>query len=130
AMSMEHGSGDSYRYFYESMLSHVVHWAQTTHRNGHAIIEESQARLRLALATVRHEVAKVLCGRAVWAAQFNIPNRSFFGPMSKVFSVESYVQSSIELADLAAPFSLFEGDQGAGHIEIGFRQSIGTTIYG
>jgi alkylation response protein AidB-like acyl-CoA dehydrogenase len=50
--------------------------------------------------------------------------------MSKVFSTEYYQRDSIDLMDLAAPESLLPGNEGLGHVEIGYRQSIGTTIYG
>jgi len=66
----------------------------------------------------------------LWASHYKVPGRSHFGPVSKLFATESYLQDSRDMMDLAAPWSLFEDRHGAGHIELGYRQSIGTTIYG
>ena len=72
----------------------------------------------------------MLCYRSLWASYHKVPNRSHFGPASKLFTTESYLQGAHALMDLAAPWSLFEDRHGAGHIELGYRQAIGTTIYG
>lgn len=130
AMEMEHGGADQYRLNYQSMLDNAVKWAQTSERNGQAIIEEPETRQRLAKAAVSHAVSKVLCYRSLWASYYKVPNRSHFGPVSKLFTTEAYLTDSIDLTDLAAPWSLFEDKHNAGHIELGYRQSIGTTIYG
>mgnify|MGYP003384968225 CR=1 FL=1 len=130
AMEMEHGGADQYRLNYQSMLTNAVKWAQTTQRNDQAIIEESNTRLRLAKVACHHAVSKVLCYRSLWASFYKVPGRSHFGPVSKLFTTEAYLADSIELTDLAAPWSLVEDRHGAGHIELGYRQSIGTTIYG
>jgi alkylation response protein AidB-like acyl-CoA dehydrogenase len=130
AMEMEHGGADQYRLNYQAMLDNTVAWAQTTERNGQAIIAEPNVRLRLAKVACHHGVAKVLCYRSLWASYYKVPGRSHFGPVSKLFTTESYLADAIELTDMAAPWSLFEDRHGAGHIELGYRQSIGTTIYG
>ena len=129
-MEMEHGGADQYRLNYQSMLDNAIAWARTTRRNGSTIIDEPATRLRLAPVAVKHAVAKVLCYRSLWASHYRVPGRSHFGPVSKLFATEAYLQDSRELMDLAAPWSLFEDRHGAGHIELGYRQSIGTTIYG
>ena len=129
-MEMEHGGADQYRLNYQSMLDNTIAWASTTHRNGSAIIEEPETRMRLAPVAVKHAVARVLCYRSLWASHYKVPGRSHFGPVSKLFATESYLQDSRDMMDLAAPWSLFEDRHGAGHIELGYRQSIGTTIYG
>jgi alkylation response protein AidB-like acyl-CoA dehydrogenase len=130
SMEMEHGGADQYRLNYQSMLDNAVSWAQATQRNGQAIIEEPATRLRLAKVAAQHAVSKVLCYRSLWASYYKVPGRSHFGPVSKLFTTEAYLADSIELTDLAAPWSLLEDRHGAGHIELGYRQSIGTTIYG
>lgn len=130
AMEMEHGGADQYRLNYQSMLDNAVKWAQTTERNGQPIIDEPATRLRLAKVAVNHAVSKVLCYRSLWASFYKVAGRSHFGPASKLFTTEAYLADSIDLTDLAAPWSLYEDRHGAGHIELGYRQSIGTTIYG
>jgi alkylation response protein AidB-like acyl-CoA dehydrogenase len=59
-----------------------------------------------------------------------VPGRATFGPMSKLFSTEQYQRDALDLMDLCAPESLMQSSQGLGHVEIGYRQSIGMTIYG
>lgn len=129
-MEMEHGGADQYRLNFQSMLDNAVLWAQQTERGGAPIINEAETRLRLARVATHHLVAKALCYRSLWASYYKVPGRSHFGPASKLFTTEAYLKCSIELMDLAAPWSLFEDRHGAGHIELGYRQSIGTTIYG
>ena len=129
-MEMEHGGADQYRLNYQSMLDNALAWARDTRRGGQPVIADSDARLRLARVAVKHEVARVLCYRSLWASHHRVPGRSHFGPVSKLFTTEAYLQDSRDLMNLAAPWSLFEDRHGAGHIELGYRQSIGTTIYG
>ena len=129
-MEMEHGGADQYRLNFESMLTQAINWAANTERNGQRIIDEEETRVALAKVAANHAVSRVLCYRSLWASYNKVPNRSHFGPCSKLYTTESYLKDSIALTDLAAPWSLFEDRHGAGHIELGYRQSIGTTIYG
>jgi alkylation response protein AidB-like acyl-CoA dehydrogenase len=130
AMEMEHGGADQYRLWYQTMFQNAVTWAHETRRNGRAVIEEPAIRMRLARVAAHHAIARILCYRSLWASYYKVANRSHFGPVSKLFTTECYQQDAVELMDLAAPYSLFEGEHGAGQIELGYRQSIGTTIYG
>jgi len=128
-MELEH-TGDHYRIGFSHMLKQAVAWAQSSFRNGQAAIERGDVRRRLAAVAVHTQVARALCYRAFWALENNIPNRVHMGPMSKVFSTEYYQRDAMDLMDLAAPESLVQGNLGLGHVEIGYRQAIGTTIYG
>lgn len=128
-LELEHG-GDQYRISFSSMLNHAVQWATTTMRDGVPLIENIDVRRRLARIAVHTTIAKVLCYRSIWATGAKIPNRAAFGPMSKLFSTERYQADAIDLMDLAAPATLFADKDGLGHVELGYRQSIGMTIYG
>ena len=59
-----------------------------------------------------------------------IPGRAAFGPMSKLFSTEFYQRDADDLMNLAAPDSLFVDRGELAQVELGYRQSIGMTIYG
>lgn len=59
-----------------------------------------------------------------------VPGRAAYGPMAKVFTTESYVRDAAELMDLCAPDSVFSENPEVGQIELGYRQSVGMTIYG
>jgi alkylation response protein AidB-like acyl-CoA dehydrogenase len=41
-----------------------------------------------------------------------------------------YQHDAVDLMDLCAPETLFPGNDAVGQVELGYRQSIGTTIYG
>jgi alkylation response protein AidB-like acyl-CoA dehydrogenase len=128
-LELEHG-GDQYRISYSNMYRHALHWAQTTLRDGRPVLEQQDARARLARVAVHTTIARDLCYRAIWAITEQVRGRASFGPMSKLFSTERYNADAADLMDLAAPWSLFSGKHGLGHVEIGYRQSIGMTIYG
>ena len=128
-LELEHG-GDQYRISFSSMVKHAVEWAKSTLRDGEPLIEHADARMRLARVAVHVAIAKDLCYRSIWATSNRVLGRAAFGPMSKLFSTEHYQTDAADLMDLAAPWSLFSGRDGLGHVEIGYRQSIGMTIYG
>lgn len=128
-LELEHG-GDQYRLSYRQMLRHAVAWAGRTRRDGQALIERADVRLRLAEVAMHTEVAELLCHRAIWGVHERVPGRAAWGPMSKVYSTEMYWRDANQLMDLAAPDSLFADGADTGVIELGYRQSIGMTIYG
>jgi alkylation response protein AidB-like acyl-CoA dehydrogenase len=128
-LELEHG-GDQYRISFANMYKHALAWAKTTQRDGKAVIETQDARRRLARVAVHTSLARDLCYRTVWAIRDQVPGRAAFGPMSKLFSTEQYQRDALDLMELCAPHSLLQSNHGLGHVEIGYRQSIGMTIYG
>lgn len=130
-LEIEHGSGDHYRQGHETMLKSAITWARDAQRDGKPLLSDSDAAARLARAAVHHEVSSLLCRRAIWAMAERITHR-YWGPMAKLFSTEYYHRDAEDLMDLAAPDTLFSERHGHGvaQIEIGYRQSVGTTIYG
>ncbi|MBG6287010.1 acyl-CoA dehydrogenase [Pseudomonas nitroreducens] len=128
-LELEH-SGDQYRISFSNMLRHALAFARGTLRNGQPLLAESQVRRCLARVAVHTTVAKDLCYRATWSVQAQAPNRAAYGPMSKLFSTEQYQRDSAELMEVLAPWSLFPSEHGVGLVELGYRQSIGMTIYG
>jgi alkylation response protein AidB-like acyl-CoA dehydrogenase len=128
-LELEHG-GDQYRISYANMYRHALQWALTTQRDGRPVLEQADVRARLARVAVHVAIARDLCYRAIWAVTEKVPGRAAFGPMSKLFSTERYQADAADLMDMAAPWSLFSGKDGLGQVEIGYRQSIGMTIYG
>ena len=54
----------------------------------------------------------------------------YFGPMSKYFATEVYMDDGADLLALAAPDSLFADTQALADIEARHRQAISQTIYG
>jgi 3-oxochol-4-en-24-oyl-CoA dehydrogenase len=128
-LELEHG-GDQYRLSYRQMLRRVLVWANRRKRAGRPMIDHADVRKRLAAVAVHTAVSEVLCHRTIWGVHERVPGRAAWGPMSKVFSTEMYWRDANELMDLAAPETLFEDAEDAGLVELGYRQSIGMTIYG
>ncbi|GLZ84460.1 acyl-CoA dehydrogenase [Metapseudomonas resinovorans] len=123
-LELEH-SGDQYRISFWNMYRHAVDWAREQGRLG-----EQDVRRRLAKVAVHTTIARDLCYRATWSVQAKAPNRAAYGPMSKLFSTEQYQRDAVDLMELCAPYSLLRDDHGVGLVELGYRQSIGMTIYG
>jgi alkylation response protein AidB-like acyl-CoA dehydrogenase len=128
-LEMEHAAGDEYRQGHVSTLEAAQTWALQAQRDGAPLLQDPDAAGRLARARVHLAVSTVLCMRAIWAMVEKIPNR-YWGPMAKLFATEMYHRDATDLMDLAAPESLLHGKHGLGRLELGYRQSIGTTIYG
>ena len=129
AMKLEH-SGEGYHVSQPALIHAAVIWARSAlDDSGRPRIDSADVRARIARAAVHNEVADLLCRRAVWAGVEGVESRAF-GPMSKLFTSETYLRDSADLLELAAPASLFEGQDAAGILEFKHRHSVGTTIYG
>jgi len=129
AMKYEH-SGEGYHISHPGLIDAAVAWAHdATDDSGRRKIDDPEVRDRIAAAAVRNEVADLLCRRAVWAGVEGIPGRAY-GPMSKLFTSETYMKDAADLLELAAPDSLLEGHDPLGVLEFKHRHAMGTTIYG
>ncbi len=129
AMKFEH-SGEGYHISQPRLVEAAVEWAlETAGPDGRPRMDDDDVKARVARAAIHNEVADLLCRRAVWAGVENLPGRAY-GPMSKLFTSETYVKDSADLLELAAPDSLLEGRDALGILEFKHRHSLGTTIYG
>ncbi|AKH68687.1 acyl-CoA dehydrogenase [Spongiibacter sp. IMCC21906] len=128
-LEMEHGSADQYRHGHVTAFHAAEKWALQNQRNGKPLLVDNQAAARLARSKVHLEVSTLLCYRAIWCMSEKIHNR-YWGPMAKLFATEYYQRDADDLMDLCAPYSVIQQRDGLGHLEVGYRQSIGTTIYG
>ncbi len=129
AMKFEH-SGEGYHVSQPALIDAAVAWARTAmDDDGRPRIESAEVRARIARAAIHNEIADLLCRRAVWAGVEGLESRAY-GPMSKLFTSETYLRDSADLLELAAPDSLFEGQDAPGILEFKHRHSIGPTIYG
>jgi alkylation response protein AidB-like acyl-CoA dehydrogenase len=111
------------------MLREAETYCRQSLRNGRPKIEESGVAARLAKVTADNLVTDMLYLRAMWASVEKKPNLGY-GPMSKLFSSERFRVDSAELLDLCAPESLLENDGPAAYINLSYRHSQGTTVYG
>jgi 3-oxochol-4-en-24-oyl-CoA dehydrogenase len=128
ALSQEQ-SGGYYHLYLRDMVSAAAEWARTHERHGRPAIEDSAVLARLARVHARANIAEALALKPLGmrlAGQQDLA----FGPAAKVFSTEAFITDSADLLDLTAPDSLIRGAKGVGGIEMGYRHSAATTIYG
>jgi alkylation response protein AidB-like acyl-CoA dehydrogenase len=128
ALLLEHG-GEGYHVSQLTMMRDAIHWALAPGADGEAPIAREPVRAKMAEVATHTEIADLLCRRASWAASEGVPGRAF-GPMSKLFSTDTYLRDSADLLELAAPDSLLIGTNPAGKIELAHRHALGPTIYG
>jgi 3-oxochol-4-en-24-oyl-CoA dehydrogenase len=126
-LELEHGGGFSKSQ--RAMLKAAVQVCNDVEWNGRRLIEETQAQVRLARVAANLMVSDMLTFRAVWASVEKKPNAGF-GPMAKMFSSEKFLADARDLLDLTAPYSLSKQDGPAGLLNLCYRHSQGTTIYG
>ena len=128
-LALEHG-GNQYRLNYQSMFTAAVSLAKRRHSSGGRLIDGERARRCLAAVATRVVLAECLCHKAIWAGGDRQNEAPAIGPMSKLFSTECYRQDAAALMALFAPLGPTSDDRDAEQIDLGYRQSIGMTIYG
>jgi alkylation response protein AidB-like acyl-CoA dehydrogenase len=126
-LELEHGGGFSKSQ--RAMLNAAVAVCGSIRFRGHRLIEETQAQVRLARVAANLWVSDMLTFRSVWASVEKKPNAGF-GPMAKMFSSERFLTDARDLLDLTAPYSLMKQDGPAGYLNLCYRHSQATTIYG
>ena len=128
ALTMEQGGG-YYHLSIREMVKAVAGWARGAERHGKPAIEDSNVLAKLGAAYARSRISETLSGRSLWTQLSKGADRAY-GPAAKVFSTEAYITDSTALIDVAAPNSLLRGKTGLGLVEMGYRHSTATTIYG
>jgi alkylation response protein AidB-like acyl-CoA dehydrogenase len=126
-LELEHGGGFSK--YQRVMLNAAVQVCRDIRHNGQPLIEETQAQVRLARSAANLMASDMLTFRSVWASVQKKPNAGF-GPMAKMFSSEKFLSDARDLLDLTAPCSLSKRKGPAGLLNLCYRHSQGTTIYG
>lgn len=128
ALSAEQSGGYYHRNLRE-MAAVVTDWARKTERDGRPLIEDPRTLARLARVHCNANIAEALSARVLGMRLAGEPDLAY-GPAAKVFSTEAFIADSADLLDLAAPQSLVRGREGLGLVEMGYRHSTATTIYG
>ncbi len=123
ALSQEQSGGYYYRNMRE-MAEAVEQWLRE--RDG---LDDDGALARLAQAYTYADIAEGLGHRSL-AAHLSGEADLAYGPAAKIFCSESFITVATDLIDLAAPDSLVRGKDGLGVVEMGYRHSTATTIYG
>ncbi|TVV76630.1 acyl-CoA dehydrogenase [Sphingomonas solaris] len=128
ALSMEQG-GSYYFHQLREMVDAVAEWARDEDRGGTLVIEHPGTLARLAKVHTHAAISEALSARALWTRLAGEPDLAY-GPASKVFTTEAFIVDSADLLDLSSPGSLVRGKNGLGVVEIGYRHSTATSIYG
>jgi 3-oxochol-4-en-24-oyl-CoA dehydrogenase len=128
SLSMEQG-GSHYHHQLHDMLDAVAEWARGQERGGKPLLEDPQVLARLARVYTNACIGEALAAKAGWTRLAGEPDQAF-GPASKIFSTQAFIDDSADLLDLAAPESLVRGRTGLGVVEKGYRHSTATSIYG
>ncbi len=128
ALSQEQSGGTYFRQLRQMAVA-VEEWLRGRERDGRPAIEDPLALAKLAKAYVYANISEVL-GHRVLATHLARDTDMAYGPAAKIFGTESFIAVASELMDLAAPDSLRRGKEGLGLVEMGYRHSAATTIYG
>ncbi len=129
ATSLEIEHGMSFVRHHEEMLDSAERFCRETARGGRPMIDDPSVQARLARVACNIAAAKLLHCRTLWTSAENKPNAAF-GPASKMFSSEVYKADAFELLNLTAPESLAFESAEAAFINLCFRHSQVSTIYG
>ena len=128
ALSMEQG-GSYYHYQMRDMLDAVVEWARGEERDGAPLLEHPSTLTRLARVYLQACVSEALAARAFWTRLAGETDYAY-GPASKVFSTQAFIDNAADLMDLAAPGTMVRSISGLGLVEKGYRHASATSIYG
>jgi len=128
ALSVEQG-GSHYHHQMRKMVDAVLEWAKDETRDGKPLIEHPGTLSRLAKVYTRAAISEALSARVLATRLAGEPDLAF-GPASKVFTTEAFIEDSADLLDLSSPASLMRGKDGLGVVEMGYRHSTATSIYG
>ncbi len=127
ALELEHGGGFTKSQI--AMTQSAEKLCREVKRGGRPLIEHTDAQVRLARTRIHAYISEVLGNRALWAGVNQLPNKAY-GPMVGMFSAEKFQSDARDLLDLTAPHSLSKREGPAGELNLAYRHSHGTTIYG
>jgi alkylation response protein AidB-like acyl-CoA dehydrogenase len=128
ALTMEQG-GSHYHHQMRKMVDAVLQWARNAERGGKPLLEHPSTLSRLAKVYTRAAISEALSARVLGMKLAGLPDVAY-GPASKVFTTEAFIADSADLLDLSSPASLVRGKDGLGVVEMGYRHSTATSIYG
>jgi alkylation response protein AidB-like acyl-CoA dehydrogenase len=129
AASLEIEHGVSFVRHHNELLRAAERFCRDTVRDGKPMIDDASVQQRLTKAAINVAAATLLHYRTLWVTAEKKPNPAY-GPSSKMFSSEVYKTDSVELLNLTAPESLAFASSDAAQINLCFRHSQVSTIYG
>ncbi|MET0252161.1 MAG: acyl-CoA dehydrogenase family protein, partial [Novosphingobium sp.] len=128
ALELEHGGGFA-NSMQETLEAAEELCGEIPAPGGGHLLDQPQARARLARARADVLVSELLEHRAAWASAEGKPNLAY-GPMAKMYSSEKFMEDARDLLDLTAPLSLTKREGAAALVNQSYRHAHGTRIYG
>ena len=129
ATALEIEQGMSFVRYHDELLAAAECFCRETRRNDRPMIEDASVQLRLTRVAINLAAAQMLHCRTLWNAAEGKANPAC-GPASKMFSSEVYKADAVDLLNLIAPESLAFASEAAAKINLYFRHSQVSTIYG
>jgi alkylation response protein AidB-like acyl-CoA dehydrogenase len=129
AGALEIEQGMTFARHHGELLRAAERFCRTLQRDGRLMIEDPTVQRRLAAVAANLCASQVLHCRTLWTAAERKPNLAY-GPSSKLFSSEAYKADAFDLLNLTAPESLAFASPEAAQINLCFRHSQVSTIYG
>src|SRR5262249_31208162 len=127
SLEIEHGV--SFVRHHNELLGAAERLCRNVCRGGKPMIDEAQVQQRLAKAAINVAAATMLHYRTLWVTAEKKLNLAY-GPSSKMFSSEVYKADALDLLNLTAPESLMFESAEAAQINLCYRHSQVSTIYG
>ena len=127
SLELEHAGG--FAKYQRKMLEAAETLCRDINLGGRPLIDDSNARCRLARTVAHIWISDLFTFHANWAIAEKKPNHAF-GPKAKMFSSEKFLSDARDLLDLTAPVSLSGGKGAAGEMNLYYRHAQGSTIYG
>lgn len=128
ALELEHGGGFA-NPMHATLLAAEEVAGEISTPDGGKLIDDPQARARLARAHANVIVSELFEHRSAWAAVEKKPNLAY-GPMAKMFSSEKFMEDARDLMDLTAPLSLTKREGAVELLNQSYRHAHGARIYG
>ncbi|MGE0774117.1 MAG: acyl-CoA dehydrogenase family protein [Sphingomonadaceae bacterium] len=124
ALEIEQSGGDFYTDGLKKTLEAAVNWARELEGG----ISDPRIKRVLGRLAADLEAQDVLTRRCVWAAEHGVGHKAY-GPMSKLFGSEKWMEGAHALMAAAGPDLLAKGYTPAGIVEKQARKAIPATIY-
>jgi len=127
SLEIEHGM--SFVRHHRELLNVAERFCSESQRNGRPMIDDTNVRQRLVKTAANVAAATMLHYRTLWVTAEKKPNLAY-GPSSKMFSSEVYQKDASDLLNLTAPESLVFDSAEAAQINLCYRLSQVSTVYG
>jgi alkylation response protein AidB-like acyl-CoA dehydrogenase len=129
ALAIEQGGNAYFAHGLQQVLRHARDWAVDARGKVEAPAADPHVRQVLARVAAHVLVTDALTHRSIWATEAKCGQKSH-GPMAKLFGSESWISCTSELMALAAPDSLWRGNEALERIELESRVAIPSTVWG